>query len=359
LAIAAALIAGCDSRSESPRKSAPSATAPAIPPATAPTSRPTPTGPQPKIEVEAPNFGLGKRWSTEPPVKHDFVIKNAGEAALNIKGVISSCGCTTVGAKQVKLQPGQTWKLPVELDLSKQKSLVMHTISVYSNDPRCPKLDLKIHGFVRKPIVTAPRNAHFFGRIGKDETRTREIAIKNQTDKPMDLKLTRQDGKTFTAKIEIVDPGKEYKLLLTARPPYKPGATVGRIELSTGLELEPKLLIRPQVHLPQRLLVTPRVLTVAQPLPMGAKQVLSVRNNGTTDVSVTRVTCSIEGVTTEITRLPNGKVHNVRVRFPNGLKLPPAGGQLTVHTDDKEMPKLEVRIVPLPRATTKPVPAPP
>ncbi|MBN1342544.1 MAG: DUF1573 domain-containing protein [Phycisphaerae bacterium] len=326
------LAAGCDSRSPKP---------PATP---SPASQPAATGPRPRIEAEDPIFDIGRRWSTEPPIRHDFVLKNSGEATLEIKGVVSSCGCTTVGAKQVKLEPGETWKLPVELDLKTQKPLVAHRITVYSNDPQQGKLELKIRGFIRAPVVISPRNAHFFGQIDKDATRTHEAVIKNQTDEAMDLKVARSDGETFTAKIEAVTPGKEYKLIMTARPPYKSGVTVGKIELSTGLTREPTLEIRPQVYVPPRLMVVPSRLTVAQPLPVGAREVVSVRNNGDTDVKVTGVTTGLEGVTTEIRSLREGKIHNIDIRLPNGLKIPAGGGELIIRTDDKEMPELKVQI---------------
>jgi hypothetical protein len=289
-------------------------------------------------------FDLGTRWTTDPPVKHEFVLKNAGQAPLEIKGVTSSCGCTTVGAKQVTLQPGQTWALSVELDLKKQKPLVLHTISVYGNDPQRPKLDLKIRGLVRAPVVTTPRNAHFFGQVRKDETRSRTLTITNQTDEPMDLRLGRCDGETFTATIEPVKAGREYRLTMTAHPPYRPGVTVGRIEMTTGLSRQPTLEVRPQVYLPPRLLVTPTALALPQPLAAGARQVVSVRNNGDTDVRILGVSTAMEGVTTEIARLASGKVQNITVRFPNGFKIPAGGGELIIRTDDRQTPELRVRV---------------
>jgi len=316
-----------------------------------------PTGPQPRLQVDKPIFDLGKRWSTEKPIKHDFVIRNAGQATLHIKHIGSSCGCTHVGPKDVKIEPGKTWNLSVELDLRRQQTLVVHKIGVLSNDPKQPKFLLKIRGVVRQPIVIKPHNAHFFGKVGKDETRERKMTLKNNTDQTMDLKLARCDGKTFSAKIEPITPGKEYRLVITARPPYRPGVNTGRVELTTGLELQPKLAIRPQAFRPPRVLVTPRVMTLPQPLPMGAKQTLSVRNNGTTDVKVLRVTTPLEGVKTDIKRLPNGKVHNVIVRFPNNLVIPKGGSQLVVHTNDSEFAEIKVTVIRRPSLATRPASA--
>jgi hypothetical protein len=324
---------GCD------RKTSPS---PAEP--TAPASQPVTTGPAPRIEVAEPIFDLGQRWSTEPSVKHDFVVKNTGQVPLHIKGVVSSCGCTHVGKKNVTLEPDKTWNLSVELDLSKQQQLAMHRITVLSDDPQQPKLELKIRGVIRKPITMMPFNGMFFGKVKADERRERVLAIRNHTDDAMDLKIVRCAGQTFTAKIDSVKPGKEYKLTMTARPPYKPGVNTGRIDLTTGIKLQPKLVIRPQAFSPPRLLVTPNPLTLPKSLPNGAKRTISVRNNGPKDVKVLRATCSIDGVTAEVRSAGEGKVHNVIVRFPSGLALPIGGGEITIHTDDEESPQLKVRV---------------
>ncbi len=353
-AVCAATV-GCDSRTPDqrlPRKG------PASRPASAEATPSTqPTGPQPRIQVDQPILDLGKRWSTEKSVKHDFVIRNAGEATLHIKHVGSSCGCTHVGPKDVKIEPGKTWKLSVELDLRRQQALVAHKIGILSNDPKQPKFVLVIRGVVRQPIAIKPHNAHFFGKVGKDESRQRTMTLKNNTDQPMDLKLARCVGETFSAKVEPITPGKEYRLVMTARPPYKPGVTAGRVELTTGLDLQPKLVIRPQAFRPPRVLVTPRVMTLPQPLPMGAKQTISVRNNGTSDVKVLRVATPLAGVKTDIKRLPNGKVHNVIVRFPNNLVLPKGGSQLVVHTNDSEFAEIKVTVIRRPSIPTRPASA--
>ena len=310
----------------------------------------TPTGPQPCIEVDEPMLDLGKRWTKEPPVKHSFRIRNTGQATLKVTGVMSSCGCTHTGQKRVEIEPGGTWNLDIELDLSGQQLLVAHKITVYSNDPTQPQLELRIIGIVRPPIVVEPRNGRFFGQVAADETRQRTLTLKNNTEEWMDLKVVRCDGQTFTAKLTTVTPGKEYKLVMTARPPYKPGANSGRIELATGLKIEPTRLIRPQAYLPPRLLATPKTLTLSDSLPQGAKRVVSVRNNGKTPVKVLRVTTLMPGVTTKINHLAERKVHNITVRFPPGFKISKGSGQLVIHTDDSESPEIKIGVFARPAA---------
>ncbi len=348
-------LTGCDAKSDKTPK--PTTKPAARKPTT--TSRPVPEGPHPRIHADKPLFGLGKRWSTEPPVKHAFVLENVGKLPLKITGVSSSCGCTTIGKKQITLEPGETWDLEIELDLTQQKSLVAHKITVFSNDPVEPQYTLRIVGVVQRPIVLSPPNGMFFGKVGPEEKRTREIKITNKTDEAMDLSITRRAGDWLSAEIKPVKPGKEYTLVLRAKPPYKPGANTGRIEMKTGLTMQPEIAIRPQAFRPPPLMVSPQHLRLPTKLPNGARRVVSVRNNSDEPIKVTGATCSLDGVKIDISAVKGGKVHNLDVRFPADMEIPKGPHTLTIRTDDSAHPELEVLIYAMQQPAAMPVPPPP
>jgi hypothetical protein len=344
---------GCDSRPTPQEGKKPPASQPttrgqprkARPPrAISPASRPAATGPAPRIEVDQPRFNFGKRWSTDPTVKHDFVIRNDGQLPLRILGVVSDCGCTAVGAKNVELEPGKSWNLPVSLEPSHLSPIVALKVTVISNDPVTPRLDLRITGLIQVPVKIDPHNGMYFGQIRKDDAPQKTLILTNNTADPMDLKLTRCVGQNFEAEIEPVEAGKKYRLILKARPPYKSGVNSGLVELTTGLKQAPKLEIRPQAYLPPRVLVTPDPLMIPQPLPDGGRQEVYVRNNGNTDLKVTRASTPLAGVQTEISALPNGKVYTIALRLPKGLIVPPGGSELIIHTNDPEFAQVKVNL---------------
>lgn len=286
---------------------------------------------------------LGTLYRSKAVVTESYTLRNVGDAVLQIKGVVCSWECGSGGQKDVKLSPGETWELPVQLNLEEQAGLKMHRVVVLSNDPERPELELKIWGTFQDPITVAPPNGHFFGNVAPDETRRKALTITNHTPGPMELKLVRSEGQAFTALVEAVIPGKEYRLTITARPPYRQNVNAGLLELATGLDIQPLLVIRPQATLPPRLLF-PAILTVPQPLVPGTTRVLSIRNNGDTPVRVLSAATPLDGVSVEITPVAQGKVHNLKVRFDRSVTLPPEGSELVIRTDDAEFPTLRVHL---------------
>ncbi len=345
VAVACLALAGaCESEKPSSATSRPMSPPTNFPStATGPAKPVVPEGPHPKIAADKEAIDLGVRWSTENVVKEAFTLKNVGQEPLAIKGVQSSCGCTAVGKKNVTLAPGESWKLPVEIDLRKQQSFVGHKITVVSNDPTQPTLVLKVRGIVRQPITMTPPNAMFLGRVEPGQTKTRQFTVRNNTDDAMDPKVVKNTNETFSVSFEAVKPGKEYKATLEARPPYKVGNNRGLIEIETGVSRQPKIAIKPQAMRTPRI-VASNIVNVPQPLPNGAIRQIFVRNNGTTPIKVTKVTTDLKGVTSEIDAVQGGKVHNIKLRFPPGFKLPERGGQVTVHTDDTEEKRIQVLV---------------
>src|SRR5579885_3719482 len=77
-------------------------------------------GPQPHIAAPAPSFDFGTVLEGTP-VKHEFTIRNVGQADLIIGQVQASCGCTVAKADKQRLRPGEQTRLPVTFDTSHEK----------------------------------------------------------------------------------------------------------------------------------------------------------------------------------------------------------------------------------------------
>src|SRR5262245_52080705 len=74
-----------------------------------PVPAPPPTGgaATPRISFAKESFDFGKINSGDI-VKHDFVFTNMGNAVLEITEVRPSCGCTTAGTWDKRVEPGKT-----------------------------------------------------------------------------------------------------------------------------------------------------------------------------------------------------------------------------------------------------------
>jgi hypothetical protein len=351
--LACAMVAGCQSRSPSAGEKKSSATRPTTRKplrkpgqgaASRPASRPVATGPAPRIQADRPILDLGQRWSTDPTIKHEFVISNAGQLPLKILGVVSDCSCTTVGPKKVDLAPGQSWKLEVQLEPSHLSAIVSQKVTVISNDPVRPQFDLRIRGLIRYPVKIDPHNGMYFGEIHANDSPEKTLTLTNNTNDLMELKLIKTEGTTFEGRIEPVEPGKKVRLILKAKPPYKTGVNSSLLRFTTGLKPQPTLDVRPQAYLRPRIQATPNPLLIPQPLTDDSIQQVFIRNSGTSDLKILSASSPLAGVKVDASAPPTNKVYTITLRLPKGLVLSGAS-PLTIMTNDPEFARIEVGMV--------------
>ncbi|PIP18847.1 MAG: hypothetical protein COT38_04995 [Candidatus Omnitrophica bacterium CG08_land_8_20_14_0_20_41_16] len=92
------------------------------------------------------DFGLIKAGEI---VRQTFVIKNESKKVLNIKGVTTSCGCTTSEIKHKMLMPGESTNLDVKFNSKGYSGGVEQFVYVNTDS-----LDTPIIRFIIKAQVT-------------------------------------------------------------------------------------------------------------------------------------------------------------------------------------------------------------
>lgn len=89
-------------------------------------------------------------------VEHTFVIENRGSAPLNIESVAVSCSCTTAPLTETIVQAGGTTEIKASFDSTRFEGPVEKTITVMSDDPLRPELEIEITGIVTRPFEVVP-----------------------------------------------------------------------------------------------------------------------------------------------------------------------------------------------------------
>lgn len=94
----------------------------------------------PKARVVDPvkDFGRVAKGSV---LEHDYMIENRGDADLQILRVAPACGCTVAEYDKV-IKPGEKGKVHAEIDTSVLGARSRRVISVYTNDPEHPMIQL-------------------------------------------------------------------------------------------------------------------------------------------------------------------------------------------------------------------------
>jgi hypothetical protein len=199
------------------------------------------TSPKPKIKVEEPVYNFGKVIDSAV-VEHNFKITNVGQAPLQIKKVRNTCGCTAINAQPQTLEPGAATEVGIRLTVSNLNGKVSKTAYVESNDPQTLNQALTLTGEVIRAITMTPMSA-VFDRLDRKNPTTIELMLTNNLSDPMTPSEVTVSVKNVVAKIDEVEKGKQYKIILTANPPYPDNHLRGKVTVKTGLAKKPEFAI--------------------------------------------------------------------------------------------------------------------
>ena len=177
---------------------------------------------QPKLEIIGGNtYDWGLVSPKDSPLKSIVVIKNTGDATLEITKVKPACGCTTAPLNKSTLKPGDTTAINISLRIGNRASNVHKTVRIASNDPAHPNtiLHLKCKVFLPLEVMPTPYFTFNTMKVGTESKST--LKLKNNTDKtvtlsdfqlkPADLMLNIKSG-------QKIKPGETIEI--TAK--YKP-----------------------------------------------------------------------------------------------------------------------------------------
>jgi hypothetical protein len=153
-------------------------------------------GPDPAIEVVENltyDFGVLPQQYTG---HHIWTLKNTGPGPLELRGVTSTCSCTSAAlltedkqGKEVIVKPGASYPLEVTFQTKEWHNFNQH-VTVATNDPNHPTVNLSIIGVAKPPVTSVPPDKTVaFGPVGNEEPTMRKVAVFSN-DRP-DLKLTK------------------------------------------------------------------------------------------------------------------------------------------------------------------------
>jgi len=124
-------------------------------------------GAAPKVVIPAPVWNAGHVARGER-LATDFVIRNEGDAVLELLEVKPACGCT-VASFDAKIAPGGEGKVHAELDTTGFLGAIAKGITVLTNDPANPRLQLTIQAEVESRMRATPGYARYIYVQGHGE----------------------------------------------------------------------------------------------------------------------------------------------------------------------------------------------
>lgn len=294
----------------------------------------------PKVQVLEPAYNFGTAPSG-PPLNHVFMIKNVGNAPLEIRNVSSSCGCTVAKPSKEVLAPGEVATIAASIDTRFEQGHNLSVVSLTTNDPANPLMQLKIEGVIKPQVVAQPMDVDF-GSVRHGSAAVRDVVVSDmvggtgfavksvKNDSPY-IKVTesaRSDGK----------PGASLQVALSPSTPPGPISDTLRIETSRAPlrvailgVVNGDLIVKPNQ-------VSFGILQHHQ----GAVRIVRLTNQGSRTIKVLGVDSTSNSVFARVAPVTPGKEYKLTVALRPNTPDGQVRGALTIRTDDPQQTTLTV-----------------
>ncbi|MCE9613303.1 MAG: DUF1573 domain-containing protein [Lentisphaerae bacterium] len=256
-----------------------------------------PSGPH--IACDEPEYNFGT-VSDVPEIRHVFVLKNTGDAPLNISRVRPTCGCTTAALASNRVQPGESVEVTATLSLQGRRGQQHKVIYVDCDDPRTPQYQLSLVGTIERQVDYTPQQAML--QISPSEPMaTMDVQIVFRTPEPHTITDLVTNAPFCTAELKERRPGYEYTLTIATLPDLNVLSTylTGNIALHTDHPSQPQINIPVVLHVMRDVVVAPNQLTISAALPPDTPftQQILVRNRTPEPMQLLEVIAPTNGVT--------------------------------------------------------------
>jgi hypothetical protein len=294
-------------------------------------------GAGPRLDCPEPEFAFGARDETDT-VTHTFVIRNTGDAPLEITRLRPACGCTVARMDAPRIPPEGEGRLSATLTLKGRSGPQRKSIRVHSNDPDNPVTTLWLTGTVHKELAFEP-SALDFGRVAPDAEFARMVAL---TSRRPDVGITAvRPGTAGWYAVEF-DPARRDAFVVRLCPPLPCGVQRDTLTVRTSHPTRPPVKLAVSVSVLGALDVVPSQLVLAGSPGTRVTRSILLRPGTVSVYTVNRVTVPDAQIVSTVRAVSPG-VWRIDLA---GIPVQPDldGAAVTIHTSVESMPDIVVPI---------------
>lgn len=284
-------------------------------------------------------------------IVHDFVLRNDGNAPLEITEVRPACGCT-VAEFDKTIAPGQTGKVHAVVDTVTFNGPIAKGVTVTTNDPDNPQIELTVRAKVEPYINVKPGYARYLTvqGEGKEGNVAQSLWAPDGTafdilkvDSPLPgLTVTFREATEAERQADVK--GKQWRVEMVLAKDAPVGPIADYVTITTNHPKQKVVQIPVSGFVRPIIAVTPPVadfglIEVKEPL----RKALNLRNFATEAIKVTGIEENMPGVDAQLEQLEDGREYQVRLTLNPDVKGPFAG-KLMVKTDSPKTPLIEVEV---------------
>ncbi|MHC4816298.1 MAG: DUF1573 domain-containing protein [Planctomycetota bacterium] len=295
----------------------------------------------PRAMVDHPVVDVGKVKKGEP-IRLEFVIRNAGDATLEITEVKPACGCT-VAEFDARIAPGGIGRVKTVVETKSFGGAIAKSVTVFTNDSANPRLNLVVKALISEPVIARPGYARFMTVQGQPvETSVQTVSSTDGSDLEVVSVSSPYPFVKVTHRRDEGDPGRwRVELRLDPKAPAGPLADYVVVRTDHPEQAEVKIavsgLVRPIIA------VTPKVADFGRrELAEPQSKSLEVKNLGTAAVELTEATSDVAGLEAVIEPVEEGRHYRIQLTLTDELPKGEFEGRLTIFTSSLRQPVVEV-----------------
>ncbi len=305
------------------------------------------------ISVEPMSFDFGDMQQQQIQTTK-VTVTNNGAGLLQIQNVDADCGCTIPTLAKNSLAPGESTEIVIEFSSKKFNGKVVKLVHIETNDPLNPTVDIMLTATVHTPLIIDPVSQRLgFSQSLQGETVTRRATFTATGDEPLEISIgnTRKDIFEVKAINNLDGNPKMAALEVTVPATMKAGRQRDNVRINTNIPDLPTVDFEMQAWVVQQLTVSPSQL--AYRFKKSFKQSIRIApfRKGT-EFKITDATCDLPELKLEVIEMIANQETKILVKgqpiSKDDARATKANGRITgtitVHTDLKDTPILEIPV---------------
>jgi hypothetical protein len=323
--------------------------------AAAQTAAQAPAGP--RITLSQDSWDFGEVWHPQS-VSLTLIVKNTGDAPLQISDVRATCGCTLVEPGRKTVPPGETTEVKVRYNSEGKQGHQESKVIIDSNDAQRPTVEMKISGEVKRAVNRTPIGGLVIRTLDTKPGLIGTVRLENQMPEPMKLRLSGSSLQDWLdVEIKELTPGQVCEVVGRTKKDVPPTGLRGTLVFDTGLSQEAKVSIHARVQVLSRVEIVPPVIFLDPKRDnKPSERWVSLQYYGPGDFSVTQGESKTPGIQVKLrpTETPSGGLENLvpkmtalvrtTVSLPPASAIPPEGAIVEYTTSDPLFPKVRVEV---------------
>ncbi len=299
---------------------------------------------QPRLQIEQAEFDFGV-VDEGTAVKHDFQIRNAGDADLRIERLVPGCQCTVPALASNLLAPGEAATVRVEMNTQGFSGPIERSVRIFSNDKEQSVPFLSLKGEVRPQVSITPAVLDF-GELQKTSGSfpQEEVVVRVREGSQARISKIKSFSKNLVLG-KVLGDSKEKRFTVGISPSAPPGELRERVIVGIDSGLQGSVNVPVFAVVTGALKIKPAVISLG--ILEGGEIVRRVRveNKGSKPVNITKVSSSDSAVQVSYRPLKKqGKLYELEVRVDPAQVRRDLRAAITVETDLEGEPALSLGV---------------